>query len=54
MRVCFTLDDVLRAKTRQFGKIYKKAFKVDDDYLDSRDFTTNDLSTVFDFESRDK
>lgn len=54
MRVCFTLDDVLRAKTRQFGKIYKKAFKADDDYLDSRDFTTNDLSTVFDFESRDK
>ena len=24
MKICVTLDDVLRAKTKQFGKIYKK------------------------------
>lgn len=54
MRICVTLDDVLRAKTRQFGKIYKKAFGVDDEFLESRDFSTNDLCQVFEFESRDK
>ena len=25
MRICITLDDVLRAKTYQFGKMYKNA-----------------------------
>lgn len=54
MKICITLDDVLRAKTRQFGKIYKKAFGVDDEFLESRDFSTNDLCQVFEFESREK
>lgn len=54
MKICITLDDVLRAKTRQFGKIYKKAFGVDDEFLESRDFSTNDLCQVFGFESREK
>ena len=54
MRICITLDDVLRAKTRQFGKIYKKAFGVDDEFLENRDFSTNDLCEVFGFESREK
>ena len=54
MKICFTLDDVLRAKTRQFGKIYKKAFGVDDKFLESRNFTTNDLCEVFEFPSREK
>lgn len=54
MKICVTLDDVLRAKTRQFGKIYKKAFGVDDEFLESRDFSTNDLCQVFEFESREK
>lgn len=54
MRISFTLDDVLRAKTRQFGKIYKKAFGVDDEFLESRDFSTNDLCKVFEFPSKEK
>jgi len=54
MKICLTLDDVIRAKSRQFGKIYKKAFGVDDKFLDSRDFSTNDLCQVFEFESREK
>ena len=54
MRVCFTLDDVIRAKSRQFGKIFKKAFGVDDEFLNSRDFSTNDLCKVFEFETKDK
>lgn len=54
MKICITLDDVLRAKTRQFGKIYKKAFGVDDEFLENRDFSTNDLCSVFEFESREK
>ena len=54
MRVCITLDDVLRAKSKQFGKIYKKAFDVDDEFLSSRDFSTNDLCKVFEFPSREK
>ena len=54
MRVCITLDDVIRAKSKQFGKIYKKAFGVDDDFLNSRDFSTNDLCKVFEFENKDK
>ena len=52
MKICFTLDDVIRAKSRQFGKIYKKAFGVDDEFLDSRDFSTNDLEKVFEFKDR--
>lgn len=52
MKISITLDDVIRAKTRQFGKIYKKAFGCSDEYLESRDFSTNDLSTIFDFESK--
>ena len=54
MKICLTLDDVIRAKSKQFGKIYKKAFGVDDKFLESRDFSTNDLCQVFEFESREK
>ena len=54
MKICITLDDVLRAKTKQFGKIYKKAFGVNDDFLEHLDFSTNDLCSVFNFESREK
>lgn len=54
MKICFTLDDVLRAKTKQFGKIYKKAFGVDDEFLSTRDFSTNDLCKVFEFPTREK
>ena len=54
MKICVTLDDVLRAKTRQFGKIYKKAFGCEDEFLDTRDFSTNDLCKTFEFPSREK
>ena len=45
-KLCITLDDVLRAKTKQFGKIYKRAIDPDID-LDSLDLSTNNLATVF-------
>jgi len=46
MKICITLDDVLRAKTKQFGKIYKKGINNEVD-LDSLDFSTNDLANIF-------
>ena len=27
MKICFTLDDVIRAKTQQIGKMYQKYIK---------------------------
>lgn len=51
MRICITLDDVIRAKTRQFAKIYNKfvdsSFEIDEDAM-----TTNDYCEVFNFESK--
>jgi hypothetical protein len=51
IKIGITLDDVLRAKTKQFGKIYKKYIddKID---LDSLDISTNDMSKVFNFTSK--
>lgn len=51
MRLTFTIDDVLRNKTVQFGKIYKKYIDPDID-LESLDFSTNDYERIFNFESR--
>lgn len=45
-KICITLDDVLRAKTKQFGKIYKKAINPDID-LDTLDLSTNNLADIF-------
>ena len=45
-KICITLDDVLRAKTQQFGKIYKKAIDPDID-LSTLDLSTNNLADVF-------
>lgn len=52
MRICFTLDDVLRAKTVQIGKIYKKYIdgKIN---LDELDFSTNDYKEIFGFKDTD-
>lgn len=52
MRVCITLDDVIRAKTRQFGKILAKSQGIDPDEFAKIEITTNDLCEVFNFESR--
>ena len=51
MRLTFTLDDVLRNKTVQIGKIYKKYIDPDID-LESLDFSTNNYEKIFNFESR--
>lgn len=49
MKICITLDDVIRAKTKQIGKIYKKYINQDID-LDSLDFSTNNYSEIFNFD----
>jgi hypothetical protein len=51
LTIGITLDDVLRAKTAQIGKIYKK-------YIDSNinleklDFSTDNYSNIFNFKSK--
>lgn len=51
MKICFTLDDVIRAKTVQIGKIYKRNINGDID-LDSLDFSTNDYQEIFSFKTK--
>ena len=51
MRICITLDDVLRAKTRTFGKVYKKYVDSELD-LQSIDLSTNDLCKAFGFKDK--
>jgi hypothetical protein len=51
MRICFTLDDVLRGKTMQIGKVYKKYIDGDID-LDSLDFSTNEYHEIFKFDTK--
>ena len=48
MKICITLDDVLRAKTLQVGKVYKKYIDPDID-LEALDLSTNDYSSIFGF-----
>ena len=52
MRICITLDDVIRAKTKKNGKMLAKSRGEKDDALSSVEITTNDLCEVFGFESR--
>ena len=49
MKLCLTLDDVLRNKTVQLGKIYKKYIKPTID-LETLDFSTNNYEDIFEFE----
>lgn len=49
MKICFTLDDVIRAKTRQIGKMYQKYVNNDID-LDSLDLENQSLSEALGFE----
>lgn len=51
MKICFTLDDVLRAKTVQIGKIYQKCINPDID-LSTLDFSTNDYCSIFNFKNK--
>ena len=51
MKICFTLDDVIRAKTRQFGKILAKSRGLEEDAYADVDINTNNLGKVFAFES---
>lgn len=51
MKITFTLDDVIRAKTIQFGKIYRKYINTDID-LSSLDFTSGDFEKIFNFKSK--
>ena len=50
MKICFTLDDVIRAKTRQFGKILAKSKGLDEDAYADIEIETNNLCQVFGFE----
>lgn len=51
MRICITLDDVIRAKTKTFGKVYKKYYDKDID-LSTIDLDTNDMCKAFGFKDR--
>lgn len=46
MKICITLDDVLRAKTVQFGKMYQRYIDNDID-LDKLDLSSGDLCEIF-------
>ena len=51
MKICFTLDDVIRAKTRQFGKILAKSRGLEEDAYADTEISTNNLGQVFGFEN---
>lgn len=51
MKITFTLDDVIRAKTIQFGKIYKKYINPNID-LSSLNFSSGDLQNIFNFKNK--
>lgn len=53
MRICITLDDVIRAKTKQIGDIYKKYINKDID-LDALDFSTKEYENVFGFNDKNE
>lgn len=50
MKICFTLDDVIRAKTQQVGKMYKKYENPDID-LSAIDFSNQNLSEALGFDN---
>lgn len=51
MRLTFTLDDVIRAKTIQFGKMYKKYIDPSLE-LETIDFSSGNLEKIFGFKNR--
>lgn len=54
MKICITLDDVLRAKTRQIGKMLVKAGNIKEEDLPTLDISTTEFWKVFGFETKDK
>ena len=52
MRICITLDDVIRAKTAQICKIYQKHINQSIE-LDSLDLSNPNLNEVLGFETRE-
>ena len=51
MKICITLDDVIRNKTVQFGNIYKK--KIDDSIcLENLDLKSGNLCEIFGFKTK--
>jgi len=53
MRICITLDDVIRAKTRQFGKMLEKAKLKTQEEIENVELTTNNLCEVFGMQRND-
>ena len=51
MRIGITLDDVIRAKTKQIGKIYKKYIDNNID-LDALDLSSGDMYKILNFKSK--
>lgn len=51
MRICITLDDVIRNKTYQFGKTYQKNIGNDIE-LETLDLSSGDLMKIFNFKSK--
>ena len=54
MRICITLDDVIRAKTRQFGKILAKSKGEDPDTYADIEMTSNNLCETFNFKDKNE
>ncbi len=52
MKICITLDDVLRAKTRQIGKMLVKAGIKSEEDIEGATFETNDYCKEFRFEDK--
>lgn len=52
MRICITLDDVIRAKTAQIGKVYKKYLNPEID-LETLDITSDNLKDILGFDTED-
>ena len=52
MRLTITLDDVIRAKTKQIGKIYKKHIDPSIE-LETLDFSSDNFVNVFGFEDEE-
>ena len=53
MRICITLDDVIRAKTRQFAKIFAKSQGKKEEDMSDIEISTNDLCEVFGMQRND-
>ena len=51
-KICFTLDDVIRAKTKKVGELYKKNQDPSIN-LEQLDVYTDELSKIFPFPTRD-